>query len=377
MEDLYEVLGVPRNASQADIKKAFRKLAREYHPDSHPGDKEIEDRFKKINAAYSVLNDPEKRARYDQFGSADGGANPFGGMGGVDLGDLFGDLFSQAFGGGFGGFGGSRRQNPNAPRQGDDIEQVMKITLLEASTGITRDIDVMRSEKCQHCNGTGAKPGTKAETCPTCHGQGQVRQAQQSLFGQFVSITTCPDCKGKGKIIRDKCDECHGRGMVRKKHTIEVKIPAGIERGMRLRIPHAGEDGINDGPSGDLYLMIDVEKHPDFERDGPDLHKNLILTYPQAVLGTTAKINTLDGSVTEINIPAGTYQGQVFKVKGKGMPKINSLNAKGDLYAHVFVEIPKQLTEKQRELIKALADEMKTPVNSEQGFFEKVKNLFS
>lgn len=377
MEDLYEVLGVPRNASQADIKKAFRKLAREYHPDSHPGDKEIEDRFKKINAAYSVLNDPEKRARYDQFGSADGGANPFGGMGGVDLGDLFGDLFSQAFGGGFGGFGGSRRQNPNAPRQGDDIEQVMKITLLEASTGITRDIDVMRSEKCQHCNGTGAKPGTKAETCPTCHGQGQVRQAQQSLFGQFVSITTCPDCKGKGKIIRDKCDECHGRGMVRKKHTIEVKIPAGIERGMRLRIPHAGEDGINDGPSGDLYLMIDVEKHPDFERDGPDLHKNLLLTYPQAVLGTTAKINTLDGSVTEINIPAGTYQGQVFKVKGKGMPKINSLNAKGDLYAHVFVEIPKQLTEKQRELIKALADEMKTPVNSEQGFFEKVKNLFS
>ncbi|MBQ9629872.1 MAG: molecular chaperone DnaJ, partial [Synergistaceae bacterium] len=238
-------------------------------------------------------------------------------------------------------------------------------------------IDVMRSEKCQHCNGTGAKPGTKAETCPTCKGQGQVRQAQQTLFGQFMSITTCPDCKGKGKIIRDKCDECHGRGMVHRKHTIEVKIPAGIERGMRLRIPHAGGDGINDGPSGDLYLMIDVEKHPDFERDGPDLHTNLILTYPQAVLGTTAKINTLDGSVTEINIPAGTYQGQVFKVKGKGMPKINSLNAKGDLYAHVYIEIPKQLTEKQRELIKALADEMKTPVNGEQGFFDKVKNLFS
>ena len=377
MEDLYEILGVPRDASQADIKKAFRKLAHEYHPDSHPGDKAIEDKFKKINAAYSVLNDPEKRARYDQFGSADGNANPFGGMGGVDLGDLFGDIFTQAFGGGFGGFGGSRRANPNAPRQGEDIEQVMKITLLEASTGITRDIDVMRSEKCQHCNGTGAKPGTKAETCPTCKGQGQVRQAQQTLFGQFMSITTCPDCKGKGKIIRDKCDECHGRGMVHRKHTIEVKIPAGIERGMRLRIPHAGGDGINDGPSGDLYLMIDVEKHPDFERDGPDLHTNLILTYPQAVLGTTAKINTLDGSVTEINIPAGTYQGQVFKVKGKGMPKINSLNAKGDLYAHVYIEIPKQLTEKQRELIKALADEMKTPVNSEQGFFDKVKNLFS
>ncbi len=377
MEDLYEVLGVSRDASQADIKKAFRKLAREYHPDSHPGDKEIEEKFKKINAAYSVLNDPEKRARYDQFGTADGNANPFSGMGGmnVDLGDLFGDMFSQVFGGGFGG--SSRRTNPNAPRQGEDIEQTVKITLLEASTGITRDIEVMRSEKCQHCNGTGAKPDTKPETCPTCKGQGQVRQSQQTLFGNFVSITTCPDCKGKGKIIREKCDECHGRGMIRKKHTVEVKIPAGIERGMRLRIPNAGEDGLNDGPPGDLYLMIDVEKHPDFERDGPDLHMNLILTYPQAVLGTSVNVKTIDGNGAEIDIPSGTYHGQVFKVKGRGMPKLNSLNAKGDMYVHAYVEIPKQLTEKQRELIKALADEMKTPVNSETGFFDRVKNFFS
>ena len=378
MEDLYEILGVPRNASQADIKKAFRQLAREYHPDSHPGDKAIEEKFKKINAAYSVLNDPEKRARYDQFGTADGNSNPFSGMGGADIGDLFGDVFAQVFGGGFGGFGGSRRQNPNAPRQGEDIEQVEKITLLEASTGITRDIEVTRSDKCQHCNGTGAKPGTTPETCPRCHGQGQVKQTQQSLFGQFVSITTCPECKGKGKIIREKCDECHGRGTIRKKHALEVKIPAGIERGMRLKIPHAGEDGINDGPPGDLFLIIDVEKHPDFERDGPDLHENLILTYPQAVLGTSVNVKTIDGNGANIDIPSGTYHGQVFKVKGRGMPKINSsMNAKGDLYVHAYVEIPKQLTEKQRELIKALADEMKTPVNSEPGFFDRVKNFFS
>ena len=379
MEDLYEVLGVSRDASQADIKKAFRKLAREYHPDSHPGDKEIEEKFKKINAAYSVLNDPEKRARYDQFGTADGNANPFGGMGGmnVDLGDLFGDLFSQAFGGGGFSFRGSRRANPNAPRQGDDIQQAIKITLLEASTGITRNIDIMRLEKCQHCNGTGAKPGTKLETCSRCKGTGQVKQTQQTLFGNFMSINTCPECHGKGKIIREKCDECQGRGMVRKKHTLEVKIPAGIQQGMELIYQRLGEEGINGGPPGDLKIIIDVEKHPDFDRDGSDLHTNLILTYPQAVLGTSVNVKILDGTKTEIEIPSGTYHGQVFKVKGKGMPKLNSLNVKGDMYVHVYVEIPKQLTEKQRELIKALANEMKTPVNSETGFFDRVKNFFS
>ena len=205
MEDLYEILEVPRNASQEDIKKAYRKLVHQYHPDSHPGDKDIEEKFKKINAAYSVLNDPEKRAKYDQFGTADPKSNPFGGMGGFDFGDL-GDIFAQAFGGGFGGFS-SRSRSANSPRQGDDIEQVVHITLLEAMKGVTRDIDVMKWETCQHCSGTGAKPGTKPETCPRCHGQGQIRQSQQSIFGQFMSITTCPDCHGTGKIIRNKCDE--------------------------------------------------------------------------------------------------------------------------------------------------------------------------
>ncbi len=376
MEDLYEVLGVPRDATQADIKKAYRKLVHQYHPDSHPGDKDVEEKFKKINAAYSVLNDPEKRARYDQFGTTGPNQDPFGGMGGMDLGDLFGDIFSQTFGGGFAS--SSRRQaNANAPKRGDDIEMIVNVTLLEAMKGVTRDINVMKWETCQHCEGTGAKPGTKPETCSRCHGQGQVQQKQQTLFGQFVSVSTCPDCHGTGKIIKEKCDECKGRGQVRKKHKLEVKIPAGVERNMRLRIPGAGESGVNGGSPGDLYLIIDVEVNPEFERDGADLHTSLLLTYPQAVLGTEAEIKTLDGTVEKITVPAGTSQGQVLKLKDKGMPKVNSARkTTGDLYAHVFIEVPTKLTDKQRDLIKQLADEMKAPVSENKaGFTDWLKNL--
>ena len=370
MEDLYEILEVQRDASPADIKKAYRRLVHQYHPDSHPGDKEAEEKFKKINAAYSVLNDPEKRARYDQFGTTGANSNPFDGF---DFSD-FGDIFAQAFGGGF--HFSSRSRSSNVPMQGDDIEQVINITLLEAMQGVTRDITVMKYETCQHCNGTGAKPGTKPETCPRCHGQGQVRQSQQSLFGQFMTITTCPECHGTGKIIRDKCDECQGSGHIRKKHTIEVKIPPGVATNNIIKIPDAGEAGINGGPAGDLKLIIDVEIHPDFERDGADLHTTLILTYPQAVLGTEAKIKTLDGSEEIISVPSGTQHGQVLKVKGKGMPRIRSKGV-GDLYIHVYIEIPKKLTDKQRELIKSLADEMKAPVsNDDSSIFGKFKKWF-
>ena len=379
MEDLYEILGVSRDASQADIKKAYRELVRKYHPDTHPGDKDIEEKFKKINAAYTVLNDPEKREKYDRFGSTTPGSDPFGGMGGMDLGDLFGDIFSQAFGGGFGGgFSSSRRQRADSPMRGDDIEMIVTVSLLEAMKGVSRDIDVQRWETCQHCTGTGAKPGTKPETCPKCNGQGQVRQRQQTLFGTMMTVTTCPDCHGTGKIIRDKCDECGGRGQIRKKHKIEVKIPAGVERNMRLRIPNAGEAGTNGGSAGDLYLIIDVELDPNFERSGSDLHTNIIITYPQAVLGTDTAIKTLDGTEETVTIPAGTYHGQVLKVRGKGMPKLNSpLKLTGDLYAHVYIDIPTELTDRQRELVKALAEEMKAPVAADKpGFFDKFKNLF-
>jgi len=377
LEDLYEILGVKRDATQDEIKKAYRSLVKQYHPDAHPGDKDVEEKFKKINAAYSVLSDSEKRARYDQFGTADPNSNPFGGMGGMDLGDLFGDIFSQAFGGGFGGFGSSRRNtNPNSPRRGNDIEMVVNVTLLEAMKGVSREIEVMKWETCQHCNGTGSKPGTKPETCPKCHGSGQVRQAQQSLFGQFVSITTCPDCHGTGKFIKEKCDECGGRGQVRKKHKLEVKIPAGVERNMRLRIPGAGEAGTNGGEAGDLHLIIDVGLDANFERHGSDLHTSLLLTYPQAVLGCETEIKTLDGKTEKISVPAGTSHGQILKVKGMGMPKVNSKST-GDLYAHVFIEIPKKLTDKQRELIKSLADEMKAPVNENKtGFTDWLKDKF-
>lgn len=376
MEDLYEVLGVPRNATQADIKKAYRQLVKQYHPDAHPGDKTVEEKFKKINAAYTVLNDPEKRARYDQFGTTGpgGSGNPFGGMGGMDFGDIFGDIFSQAFGGGFGG----GRRNPNAPQRGADIETLIRISLLEASQGVTRDVEFTKAENCQHCNGTGAKPGTKPETCPHCHGQGQTRQRQQTMFGVFESISTCPECRGTGKVIKDKCDECKGTGRIRKKQTRGVKIPPGVANGMRLVIHGAGEDGRNGGDSGDLYLVIQVEEDKRFERDGADLHTAITLTYPQAVLGTEAEIKAVDGSAEKLTVPAGTSHGQVLKLKGKGMPKLNSLGgAKGDMYVHVYIDIPKELTPKQRELIKALADEMKAPVNdNEPGFFEKFKGLF-
>ena len=255
MEDLYELLEVPRDATQADIKKSYRQLVRKYHPDAHPGDKDAEERFKKINAAYSVLSDPEKRARYDQFGSADGPS--FGeGMGGMDFGDLFGDLFSQVFGGGRGPFSsegmGRRQANPNAPRRGGDLEMVLRVTLLEAAQGVARDLEIPRWENCEACGGSGAKAGTKPETCPTCGGRGQVQQTQQSLFGQFVTVTPCPSCHGSGKHIHEKCPDCGGRGQVRRTHKLEVKVPEGVERGTRLRIPGAGEAGVNGGPAGDL-----------------------------------------------------------------------------------------------------------------------------
>ncbi|MDO4785531.1 MAG: molecular chaperone DnaJ [Fretibacterium sp.] len=372
MEDLYQILGVARDASPAEIKKAYRQLARQYHPDANPGDKEAEERFKKINAAYSVLSDPEKRARYDQFGSADG-SDPFGGGFGGDFGDLFGDLFSQVFGGGM----GRRQADPNAPRRGADLEMSLRVSLLEAANGVTHTLEVPRWEACGTCSGSGAKAGTSPETCATCGGRGQVEQVQRTLFGQFVSVTVCPNCQGRGKTIREKCSDCGGRGQVRRKHKLEVKVPAGVERGTRLRITGAGEAGVNGGPQGDLFLLIDVEPSKDFDRDGADLHTRLLLTYPQAVLGAEVELATLIDGVEKVEVPAGTAHGQVLKIRGKGMPRLRGPRGRGDLYAHVLIDIPSRLTDRQRELITELAGEMETPVGAgEPGFFEKFKKLF-
>jgi molecular chaperone DnaJ len=375
VEDLYQILGVSRDASQTEIKTAYRRLVRQYHPDVHSDNPEAEEKFKKINAAYSVLGDPEKRTRYDQFGTADGTGNPFEGGFNGGFGDLFGDLFEQVFGGGMGM--GGRRADPNAPRRGADLEMGIVVTLLEAASGATRNLDIPRWDTCSHCHGTGAKPGTSPQTCTTCGGRGQVETVQRTPFGQFVSVNTCPRCQGKGKIIQERCEECGGRGQVRQTHKVEVKIPAGVETGTRLRITGEGEGGVNGGPQGDLFLVLEVEKREDFQRDGGDLHSRLVLTYPQAVLGTSVEIQTLIDGKEKIDIPAGTAHGRVLKVKGKGMPRLRGPRGRGDLYIHVSIDVPAKLTDKQRGLIQELAKEMKVPVGGgEEGIFDKFKKLF-
>jgi molecular chaperone DnaJ len=373
LEDLYQILGVPRDASQADIKKEYRRLVRQYHPDTNRNDSDAEEKFKKINAAYSVLGDAEKRARYDQFGTTDG--NPFeGGFGGFgDLGDVFGDLFAQVFGGGMGG----RRADPNAPRRGADLEMGVKVTLLEAAGGTTRNLEIPRWDRCETCGGTGAKPGTSPKTCETCGGRGQVESVQRTPFGQFVSVNTCPRCQGKGKIVKEACESCGGRGQIRRNHKIEVKIPAGIETGTRLRITGEGESGPNGGPQGDLFLVLEVEPNKNFEREGGNLHTRLVLNYPQAVLGTSVGISTLIDGEEKIAIPAGTAQGRIIKVRGKGMPRLRGPRGRGDLFVHVFIDVPTKLTDKQKALISELASEMQSPVNTgEEGFLEKFRKLF-
>lgn len=375
LEDLYQILGVPRDASQADIKKVYRQLVRQYHPDTNRDNPEAEDKFKKINAAYSVLSDPEKRARYDQFGTVDGGGgNPFeGGFGGGGFGDIFGDLFEQVFGGGMGG----RRVDPNAPRRGSDLEMGISVTLLEAAGGVTRTLEIPRWDSCTTCSGTGAKPGTSPRTCDTCGGRGQAESVQRTPFGQFVSVNTCPRCQGKGKVVTDPCSDCEGRGQVRRNHKVEVKVPAGVETGTRLRITGEGEGGLNGGPSGDLFLVVEVERHRDFERDGGDLHSRLILTWPQAVLGASMEIPTLIDGKEKIEIPSGTAHGRVLKVRGKGMPRLRGPRGRGDLYIHVFVDVPSKLTDRQKELVTELAKEMKVPVSAgDEGIFDKFKKLF-
>ena len=375
MEDLYQILGVARDASQAEIKKVYRQLTLKYHPDTNKDNPEAEEKFKKINAAYSVLSDPEKRARYDQFGTADG-QNPFGGFEGGfggGFGDLFGDLFEQVFGGGMGG----RRVDPNAPRRGTDLEMGVSVTLLEAANGATHNLEIPRWDSCSTCGGNGAKPGTSPKTCDQCGGHGQVETVQRTPFGQFRSVNTCPRCQGKGKIVLERCPSCGGRGQIRQNHKVEVKIPAGVETGTRLRIVNEGESGLNGGPHGDLFLVLEVGRHKDFERDGGDLHSRLTLTYPQAVLGASLEISTLIDGNEKIDIPAGTSHGRVLKVKGKGMPRLRGPRGRGDLYIHVFVDIPSKLTEKQKTLIVELANEMKTPVGAgEDGIFDKFKKFF-
>ena len=368
--DYYEVLGVDKNASADDIKRAFRRKAKECHPDLHPDDKEAEERFKELNEANEVLSDPDKRARYDQFGFNDPamGGNPFaGGAGGFDFGGMGFDSIFDMFTGGMGG--ASRRQGP---QQGNDLRYDLRITFEEAAKGCTKSFDFYRNENCEACKGTGAKPGTSPVTCQMCHGSGQIRQSG----GWMTTVRTCPTCGGTGKVIQEKCSSCGGSGRTRVRRTATVKVPAGIDNGQTIIMNGQGEPGLRGGPSGDLYINVIVKPHKLFKRDGYDLHLDLPISFTQAALGAEIDVPTLDGSV-KYKIPEGTQTDTEFRIRGAGIQQLRS-SGKGDLVVHVRVEIPKRLTEKQRELLRQF-DETTTGKEYDQrkGFFDKVKELFN
>jgi len=364
-KDLYEILGVPRNATQDEIKKAYRRLVRKYHPDANPGDSEAEQRFKEINAAYEILSDPQKRQQYDQFGTigdAQGGSGPFGPFGG--FGDIFGDIFDSIFG----NFGGASQ----GPAKGQDIEMRLDVSLEEALTGVSKEISVPRWERCKRCDGTGAEPGYGTKVCSVCGGTGQVEQHRRTPFGSFVSVTVCPECKGKGKIIEKVCGECGGSGKTRVYRKVKVTVPKGVDTGVRLRIQGEGMEGLRGGLPGDLFLVISVASHDIFKREGDNLHMSLHLSFPEAALGCEKEVELLDGRY-KLDIPQGVQNGHVFKIKGRGMPRLRR-PGRGDCLVHIVVDIPKKLTDKQKGLIEALAKEMNVSVKS-GGFLEKLKNL--
>ncbi|MBO8168817.1 MAG: molecular chaperone DnaJ [Thermoanaerobacteraceae bacterium] len=372
--DYYEVLGVSRDASQEEIKKAYRKLARKYHPDVNPGDKEAEKRFKEIKEAYEVLSNSEKRARYDQFGHAGmGDEGGFGGFGGAHDFGGFEDIFDMFFGG---GFGGSRAQRHQGPQRGADLKTELEITFEEAAFGAEKEITVPRLETCRQCGGSGAQPGTHPETCPVCHGTGQIRISPKTPFGMFQTVKTCHNCHGEGTVIKTPCRECGGKGRVRRERKIEVKVPPGVDTGSRLRVAAGGESGINGGPPGDLYVFIKVKPHRHFKRDGNNVIYELPITFTQAALGCDIEVPTLDGKIT-FTIPEGTQTGTTFRLRGKGIPKLQGYG-RGDQLVKVEVITPTNLTEKQKQLLREF-DKTCTKKNhqpKEKSFFKKVKDAF-
>ncbi|MBM3408838.1 MAG: molecular chaperone DnaJ [Betaproteobacteria bacterium] len=372
--DFYEVLGVAKNASDDDLKKAYRKLAMKYHPDRNPGDKTAEEKFKEVKEAYEILTDAKKREAYDRFGHAgvDPNAAGMGGQGGMGgfadvFGDIFGDIFGGARGGGGGGGGGR-----NSVYRGADLRYAMEISLEQAASGHATEIRVPSWESCDTCKGTGAKPGTRPETCRTCNGQGAVRMQQ----GFFSIQQTCPTCRGQGKTIPDPCRACDGVGRVKRNKTLEVKIPAGIDDGMRIRSAGNGEPGINGGPPGDLYVEIRVREHEVFKRDGDDLHCEVPISLVTAALGGKVQIPTLGGKA-EIDVPEGTQSGKQFRLRGKGIKGIRS-SYPGDLYAHLVLETPVRLTDAQKDLLRQFEASLTDPKHNPKtrSWMDRVKEFF-
>ncbi|WP_026835987.1 molecular chaperone DnaJ [Eubacterium xylanophilum] len=376
--DYYEVLGVDKNASESELKSAYRKLAKKYHPDANPGDAEAEKKFKEASEAYAVLSDADKRRQYDQFGHAafenGGGAGgfDFNNMDFSDIFDVFGDIFG---GGGFGGFGG-RRRDPNAPSKGADVRIRIRITLEEACSGLEKKIEIKLKETCSTCNGSGAKPGTTKDKCSNCGGSGRITTRQQSLFGVVQNVTSCPHCHGTGEIIKEPCTTCHGTGYESVKKAIEISIPAGIDSGQVIRLGGKGEPGRNGGPRGDLLVEIMVEAHQEFERHGYDLYKTVKIPYHKAVLGGEVVIKTIDGQVA-YNVKAGTESGTRVRLSGKGVPSLRNQKMKGNLYVDLVVDVPKKLSKEQKRLIEELGatfdtndrDDEKKGSKKKKGFF--------
>lgn len=354
--DYYEVLGVSKSASDSELKSAYRKLAKKYHPDMNPGDKEAEAKFKEASEAYSVLSDPDKRRQYDQFGHAafEGGAG--GGAGGfdfngMDMGDIFGDIFGDFFGG-----GRSRAQN-NGPMKGQNLHHTIRITFEEACFGTEKKLDLPLQDECESCHGTGAKAGTTPETCSKCGGKGQVVYTQQSLFGMVRNVQTCPDCRGTGKIIRDKCPDCHGSGYITRKRKISVTVPAGIDNGQSIRIREKGDPGVNGGPRGDLLVEVAVSRHPIFQRQGIDIYSSAPITFAQAALGGDVRIKTVDGEV-EYTVKPGTQTDTRIRLRGKGVPSLRNKSIRGDQYVTLVVQVPTKMNGEQKELLKKFDEAM-------------------
>ena len=386
--DYYEVLGIGKNATDAEIKSAYRKLAKKYHPDLNPGDKEAEEKFKEVNEANDVLSDPQKRQRYDQFGFAGvdpnyaaangGGAGGFGGgFGGVDLADIFGDIFGGGFGGGFSGFGGgSSTRTANVPRKGHDIQASVILTFEEAAHGCSKKITINRQDTCPDCGGTGAAKGTSPETCPDCGGRGYVVTQQRTPFGVMQSQQPCSHCGGRGTIIRNPCKTCRGTGKTAARKSLEINIPAGIDDDQNIALRGQGDAGSNGGPAGDVIVHVTVKADPMFERDGYDVTIHVPITFSQAVLGDDVEVPTVDGRIVQ-HIPEGTQSGTKFRLRGQGIQYLNG-RGRGDQYVIVDVEIPKKVTRAQREALKAFEDSMKEDnYEKRKGFFKKLKDMFN